>query len=180
MLKQYTRESKKNVWSVLKKLTFIIPAGIIIYMFYLDSREVKQQFGRLEQERQEFVKSFDVYVFQSGYLRKSVGFQEIYVPSVALRISNLTDTEYSNLRFSAYFQRDGKSFCRGTAALLRLRPLETKDVYLRCVDSAVFGSVVSGLSLMATTGNIEYVVSISHEGVHATAVQGIIEFNVLL
>jgi hypothetical protein len=179
MLHQYTEHKKKSVWPVLKKLVFLIPVGIILYMFHLDSREMRQYLDKVEKEKETLLQSFDVYVFQSGYQKKRAGFQEIYIPTLVVRVTNLTDREFNNLRFDAYFQRDGRTFCRGAASLFRLKPLETKDVYLRCMDSVVFGTVISGLRLMETTDDIRYKVSIYHEKKHVTAAEGSIEFNLL-
>jgi hypothetical protein len=177
MFKQYTEPPKKRDWKGAWKILFLIPVALVIYMFHLDSREVRQYIQKIETEKQEFLQSFDFSVFQSGYLKKGIGFQEIYVPSIAVRVTNLSEKEYRNIRFDVHFLKDTKIFCRGAASLHRLLPWETKEVYLRCIDSAVFGSVISGLSLMETTSEISYKVSIFHEKKHATALEGVIEFN---
>ncbi len=57
--------------------------------------------------------------------------------------------------------------------------METKDLYLRCVDSVVFGSVVSGLSLMDAFGEVQYEVTLSQKRQRLTVVEGILEFKVL-
>jgi hypothetical protein len=180
MYKQFTEGSRRSVWPILRKMVLLIPVAIIIYGIHLDSRQVKQQYTKIIEEKEAFLRCFDIYVQQSGYLKKRVGIQDIYVPSLRIQVSNLSDQEFSNLMFNAYFQRDGKSFCRATATVMRLRTLETKDIYLRCIDSAVFGSLVSGLSLMDTTDDIEYKVSISHRGKNVNAAEGQLEFSLFL
>jgi hypothetical protein len=148
-------------------------------MFHLDSKQMKNFLLEREEEKRIFLQNFDIFVSRSGYLKKKAGFQEIYVPSLTIRISNLSDIDYSDLVFRALFMRDGKICCRGAASLKRLSSLETKEVYLRCIDSAVFGSIVTGLSLMETTSEVKYTLSISHKETHVTAAQGKIQFNVL-
>jgi hypothetical protein len=179
MFKHFTEQKKCTFWSVLKKLFFLVPIGIVVYVIHLDSLQMKQRYAQILEEKKEFLGNFDIFVVQSGYLKKKAGFQEIYIPSLRIRVSNLSGREFINLVFNASFQRDGKSFCRGAAKLMRLRPLETKDIYLRCIDSAVFGSLVSGLSLMETTGEIRYKVSLNHRDISVTAAEGSLEFSLL-
>jgi hypothetical protein len=177
MLKQFTEERRRSVWPLLLKLIPLIPLGIAIYVIHLDSRHMKQQYAQMLEEKEELLKCFDVYVQQSGYHKKKAGVQDIYVPSLRIRISNLTDQEFNNLMFIASFHHEGKSLCRAATSIMRLRPLETKEIYLRCIESAVFGSLISGLSLMDTTGDIEYEVTISHRGITVTAAEGPMEFS---
>jgi len=179
MFKQYSERKKKSAWRPLKILLFLIPVGIIIYMYHLDSQKIKKAYQKIELEQQEFLENFDVYVIESGYLKKRSGVQEIYVPSLVVRVTNLSEKEYSNLVFYANFRREGQSLCRGSATLFRLRSMESKDVYLRCVDSAVFGSVVSGISLMDAFGKVQYHVTLSHDRKRLTVVEGKLDFNVL-
>lgn len=180
MYKQYSGYKKKSAWSYLKNLIFLIPVGFLIYMFHLDSQKIKHSYEKIELEQQEFLENFDVYVFEAGYLKKKSGVQEIYVPSLTVRVTNLSEKEYSNLVFYANFRREGQSLCRGSGTLFRLKSMETKDLYLRCVDSAVFGSVVSGLSLMDAFGKVQYLVTLSHERKRLTVLEGILDFKVLL
>ena len=176
---EYSKSKKKRVWFYLKILIFLIPAGLIFYMFHLDSLELKKTLAEIELEQQEFLNNFDVYVFESGYMKKQSGVQDIYVPSIALRVTNLSGEEFNKIVFYAYFRRDGRTFCRGSASLFRIKPLEMKDVYLKCVDSAVFGSVVSGLKLIEAFSTIDYTVTLNHQRRRLTVAEGIIEFNVL-
>ena len=177
MYKQFTEGRRRGVWPILRKMVLLIPVAIIIYGIHLDSRQVKQQYTKIIEEKEAFLRCFDIYVQQSGYLKKKAGVQDIYVPSLRIRVSNLTDQEFNNLMFNASFHHEGKSLCRAAASMMKLRPLETKEIYLRCIESAVFGSLVSGLSLMDTTGDIEYEVSISHRGITVNAAEGPLKFN---
>ena len=148
-------------------------------MFHLDSQKIKNSYKKIVLEQQEFFEKFDAYVFESGYLKKQSGVQEIYVPSLTVRVTNLSEKEFSNLVFYAHFKREGKSLCRGSASLSKLKPYDTKEIYLRCVDSAIFGSVVSGLSLMDAFGKVQYTVTLNHEKKRLTLIEGILDFNVL-
>jgi len=180
MFKSYSERKKKSVRPPLKILFFLIPVVIIIYMFHLDSQKFKKAYQKIELEQQEFLENFDVYVFESGYMKKRSGVQEIYVPSLAVRVTNLSEKEYSNLMFTANFSREGQSFCRGSATVSRLKSMESKDVYLRCVESAVFGSVVIGLSLMDVFGKVQYFVTLSHDKKRMIVVEAELDFNVLI
>jgi len=180
MFKQYSERNKKSAWRPLKILLFLIPVGIIFYIFHLDSQKIKNVYKKIELEQQEYLENFDIYVFEAGYLKKKSGLQEIYVPSLAVRVTNLSEKEYGSLVFTANFRREGQSLCRGSGTLFRLKSMETKDLYLRCVDSAVFGSVVSGLSLMDAFGKVQYLVTLSHDRKRLTVLEGILDFKVLL
>ncbi|MFC2160535.1 hypothetical protein ACFLRX_02655 [Acidobacteriota bacterium] len=179
MYKQYLERPKKSVWPFIKLLLFLIVAFIIFYMFHLDSLEIKKSLKKIELEQQAFLENFDVSIFESGYLKKKSGVQEIYIPSLAVRVTNLSEKEFSDLVFYANFQRESESLCMGSASLSLLKPYDTKDVYLRCVDSAIFGSVVSGISLMDAFGKVQYTVTLSHQGYRLTAIEGILDFKVL-
>ncbi|MCJ7579534.1 MAG: hypothetical protein MUP98_03255 [Candidatus Aminicenantes bacterium] len=178
MYEQYFEHKKKKASSYLKKLFFLIPIGLLIYMFHLDYLKIKNSYKKIELEQLEFLDNFDVVVFESGYLKKRSDVQEIYVPTLAVRVTNLSEKEHNNLVFYATFSRAGKSFCRGSATLSRLKPLETKDIYLRCVDSVIIGSVVSGLSLMDTFGEVQYIVALSHDRSQLTVAEGKLDFTV--
>jgi hypothetical protein len=180
MYELYTQKNRRSFWSIFRKMMWLIPVFLIFYLFHLDSLKFKQQAARIQDEREKLLESFDIAISQAGYLKKAAGPQEIYIPSLRIHVSNLTDSAFAHLQFQASFYREGKTFCRGAATLMGLESWETKVLYIRCIDSAVFGSVVSGLSLMETTGTIEYVVSIRHLDRRATAARGEIEFNLLL
>jgi len=158
----------------------LIPLGIAIYLIHFDSRQMRQELAKIQEEKEEFLSCFDIFVLQSGYLKKKIGVQDVYVPSLRIEVSNLTDREFGNLKFNANFKNEGKTLCRASASLMRLRPLETKEIYLRSIDSAVFGSLVRGLSLIETTGEIEYAVIISHQGKQATVAEGKLEFTLFI
>ena len=177
MLKQYTESRKTSAWKKVWVFIFLIPVALIVYMFHLESREMHRTIEKIEQERLEFLQRFDIVVSRSGYLKKKHGLQEIYVPSVVILVTNCSEQECYKIHFVASFLKDDKIFCRGAVSLKLLHPWETKEIFLRCIDSAVFGSVVSGLNLMETTSEISYTISVNQGNKHATALEGIIQFN---
>ena len=179
MYEAYSKRKKKSAWSYFKKLSLLIPIAFLIYMFHLDSQKIKNSYKKLALEQQSFLENFEVYVFESGYMKKPSGVQEIYVPSLSIRVTNLSEKEFHDLVFYGNFSREGQSFCRGSATLFQIKSLETKDIYIRCVDSAIFGSVVTGLSLMDAFGKVQYQITLSFDRRRLTVVEGSLDFNVL-
>jgi len=179
MYEQYSQRKKRSVWTSLNKLLLLIPIGFLICMFHLDSQKIKNTYKKIELEQQKFLENFDVYVYESGYMKKQSGVQEIYIPSLIVRVTNLSEEVFNNLVFYANFNREEQIFCRGSATLRQLKSMETKDVYLRCVNSAIFGSIVTGLSLMDTFSKVQYFVSLFHDNQRVTVAEGILDFNVL-
>jgi hypothetical protein len=71
-----------------------------------------------------------------------------------------------------FMKKEGRTFCASANGLPSLRPGETYEIWLKCVESFGFGSVAWGLSLAETTEGMDFEVTLISGSASVAAAKG--------
>jgi hypothetical protein len=133
-----------------------------------------------EQAREEaFLRSLDYYVVDSGYVTKSSGLNEIYVPTVQVYVANASDRIIKDLWLTANFEREGKFLCRANRLIVDLNPGENREVGLSCSEAMFVGTVFTGLSLAQTTEDLTYFIWARSNKATVTLLKDVLKFKII-
>ena len=121
----------------------------------------KRALEKLRQEETKLSQGFDVVVVQSGYRIGANGERDIYIPSLLVRATNISDLTSNVAYLTVEFLKKQTTFCMARAAVPSLKPGGYSELWLKCIDLVGFGSVAWGLSLAETTEGLDYVMSLS-------------------
>jgi hypothetical protein len=186
MFKEFT-ERKTSLGEKIKKIPlFIFAVGIffliIAFLFILAnmlSIEDRREYRKTQEEEATLRRSLDVTVREAGYLRRSTGAREVFIPALILRVTNIAADPVKDLTLSAYFEREERFFCRGVAPVGHLEPGESRDVAIKCLELTGFGTIGTGLNLMQTTEPLSYEILAQAGKVTISPVKGQIRFKIL-
>ena len=186
MYTEYT-ERKTSFWERIKKLflvllsisIFTVGIIIIVHMMHILPGKQKKAYEELAKKEEEFLKRIDLSIIEAGYLKRSAGIQDVYVPALVVQIANTSEEESEQFMLTAYLKRERKTICKGSIAMNNLGAGETREVILKCLELLVFGTVFKGLSLIQTSKELQYDIWIDSEGVSIKIVEGRIKFNIL-
>jgi hypothetical protein len=150
---------------------FVLGLGILAFLFNTHTGREKNALARIEQEEKRLAATFDVVVLQSGYRKKESGRRDIYVPSLLVRVTNISEGRAGAASVRVDFVRRGRTFCRAYGLVPELKAGENSELWLKCIDFVGFGSVAWGLSLAETTETMEYRISLECQQVGVTVLQ---------
>jgi hypothetical protein len=152
---------KRGLIFIAAALLFVL--GISIYGMLssmLTSKEKKAS-EKIRLDEKRLSQSFDIVVVQSGYRKIFTGERDVYVPSLLIRATNISDLTSKDADLTAEFLKDHRTFCRAGGPVQALKPGEYCEIWLKCIDFVGLGSVAWGLSLAETTVGLDYVVILS-------------------
>jgi hypothetical protein len=186
MLKEYGEPQRARLSWPGKLLAFVLACLIFASAIFLIARLlslVSPRHGRAlkeEQAREEaFLRSLDFYVVDSGYVKKSSGLNEIYVPTVQVYIANSSDRIISDFWLMANFEREGKFLCRAVRRVVDLKPGENREVGLSCSEAMFMGTVFTGLSLAQTTEDLTYFIWARSNRASVTLLRDVLKFKIV-
>jgi hypothetical protein len=142
-------------------IVFALGIGVIFFLLNLPSRKEKTAWDRIRQQETALARSFDIVVIQSGFLRRSTGQRDIYIPALLVQAVNVSDSPSKEAALRAWFGRKGSSLCGARGFIPALRPGERQEIWMKCVELTGFGSVARGLTLAETTDPVEYEISLA-------------------
>ena len=152
---------KRGLIFVASALLFVLAIGILVILFNIPSTKEKRALEKLRLEELRLSQSFDIVVVQSGYREKFTGERDIYVPSLLIRATNISDLTSNAANVTVEFLKNHRTFCMARAAVSTLKPGGYSELWLKCIDLVGFGSIAWGLSLAETTEGLDYVISLS-------------------
>jgi hypothetical protein len=178
---------KPGFWERIKKLALIIPAVLIFllglwvlaYLTGQYSSKQKKEVQKMSLREVALRASIEFSVLDAGYIVKTAGREEIYVPELRCLISNVTNAMIENLLLYAYFTRKGEDVCGASFPVMRLKPGEERELTLKCLDSIGFGTVIKGVTLAQTTTEIHYELAAQGKGVYIDLGRGDFGFKLL-
>lgn len=130
-------------------------------------------------KRQALLNSVRVGILDSGFLKRNVGANDYYVPMLTVLISNVSASTIENLEVIASFASEGVFSCQSNARIYRLRPGETTEASLKCIEPTGFGAVITGVSLSETMQPVRFSVRVHYGDAYATVEQGNSTFKLM-
>jgi hypothetical protein len=137
---------------------FVLGLGLLAILFNTPSGREKEGLERMRREEAALARAFDVVVMREGFAQRRSGRREIYIPSLLVRASNMSEATSEPVTLRAEFLRKGSIFCGASGGVPVLKAGENTEIWLKCIEATGFGSVARGLSLAETTEPVEYVI----------------------
>ncbi len=185
MFEEFSRNSRlsRKATRYLLIIPAVVGLGLILalvagIMNLRSGTEIRKS-RQWEAKRQALLDSIRVGVLESGFLKRSVGGDDLYVPMLTVVVTNASTSMIENLALSAYFASEGIFSCRSSARIFRLGPGETTDASLKCIEPTGFGSVITGITLSQTMQPVSYSLYFHHRDVYAMVEQGRGTFRIL-
>ena len=129
----------------------------------------------IRSEEKELSRIFNVVVARAGFQRRSMETRDIYVPSLLVWATNISDRLSRPVTLRAEFTGNDRPFCTASNRIPALEPGETYEIWLKCIDFVGFGSVVQGLTLAETVNGLEYQIVLALDRASITAAHGRLE-----
>lgn len=150
---------------------FALGIGILILLFNTPNGRQKSALEKMRREEIQLAGAFDVVVMQSGYRVRNSDGRDIYIPSLLVRATNISEGTSKPAGLRVEFLRNGQIFCGAFGQLQELKAGESSEIWLKCIDFVGFGSVAWGLSLAETTETMEYRISLEAGNVSVTVLE---------
>jgi hypothetical protein len=144
---------------------FILGIGILGVLNNIPNAKEKSALAKIRLKEKTLSQSFDVLVVRSGFQKKSTGTRDIYVPCLLVQATNSSAMTSKPANLRAGFLRNGRAFCMAQGMVPALKPGETWEIWLKCIDFVGFGSVAWGLTLAETTEGMDFEVYLESSGV---------------
>lgn len=152
---------------------FVSGIGVLALLLNVPSGKEKKALAAIRAEETALARDFDVVVIRSGFQRKAGDSRDIYVPALLVRTANCGERATPRVTLRAKFmKKEGRTFCASANGLPSLRPGETYEIWLKCVESFGFGSVAWGLSLAETTEGMDFEVTLISGSASVAAAKG--------
>lgn len=172
-----------------KKIRFllVIPAALVFCLAFaffgfltgLRSGKQEREIRRLEEETRALLDSIQIGIIGSGFSRRNVGANDIYVPMLTVLVSNVSASTIENLELMADFFSEGSLSCQDYVRIRRLAPGEITQASLKCIAPTGFGALMTGVPLSKTMEPVRFTVRVRHGDVYATVEQGSATFKLL-
>jgi hypothetical protein len=185
MFEEYSRKARLS--DRVKRWLLIFPSvvafgvilGAVAGLYSLRSQRQAKQIRRMEDQTRALLNSIRVGIAESGFVKRSVGGSDLYVPMLTVVISNVSASTIEDLVVAAYFVSEGIFSCQSSARIFRLGPGETTEAGLKCIEPTGFGSVITGISLSQTMQPVSFSVLVHCGAAYATVEQGKSTFKLL-
>ena len=185
MFEEYSRKARLS--DRVKRLLLIFPSvvafgailGAVAGLFSLRSQRQERQVRRMGEQTSALLNSIRVGIAESGFLKRSAGENDLYVPMLTVVVSNVSASTMEDLVVTAYFVSEGIFSCQSNVRIFRLSPGETTEAALKCIEPTGFGSVITGVTLSQTMQPIRFSVHLHHRQVYAVVEQGKSTFRIL-
>jgi hypothetical protein len=157
-------KEKPGFLEILNKAILIIPVvlffvvGVSLFVFFsgqLSTRD-KQALQKRKEMSGALLSSISVLVRDAGYVIRSTGSGEMYIPALLAQVTNNVSESRGRLRLLAYFRKGHLHFCSGSVSIFQISSGESRDVEIKCLEATGFGAVIQGLSLAETTEPLIY------------------------
>jgi hypothetical protein len=150
---------------LLAVFLFALGIALIVILFSIPNARQKRAMEKMQRDESQLAGTFDVVVMQSGYrMRKSDG-RDIYIPALLVQVTNISAGPSKATVIRTEFLRNGKVFCAASGQIPELAAGGSSEIWLKCIDFVVFGSIARGLSLPETTETMEYRISLESQNV---------------
>jgi hypothetical protein len=136
-------------------LLFVLGIGLIVFLLNMPSGKEKKAWERIRQQETALSRTFDVVIVQSGFLKRSTGKRDIYIPALLVRTTNMSDAPSKETTLNAWFGRKGNPLCAARSFIPALKPGGSQEVWMKCVELTGFGSIARGLTLAETTETVD-------------------------
>jgi len=146
--------------------------AVILILVNTPTGKEKAALAKIRAEENELARDFDVVVLRSGFQKRKSGERDIYVPALLVRVANFSGTASKAVSLSAEFLRQGRIFCGAWGAVPELKPEESSEIWLKCIELTGFGSVAWGLTLAETTEAMDYQVHLESKRASLLVIKG--------
>jgi len=150
--------AKRLLLFVLAAAIFLAGAAVFSLLSNIPTSREKKAQAEIRDAENRLRREYGVLAVLSGFQRRTGGNGDVYVPSVLVRVANLTDAPSSEIAIRAEFSRAGRGFCRDRNSVPELKPGESWDLWLTCIEPTGFGSVAWGLPLAETAEPMTFAV----------------------
>ena len=107
----FKERGRKILLFLVAILAFLSGLYVIIFFGQLPTSRQKQVLQERERKEKMLLESLEMDVLDAGFLVRNTGDRQIYVPAVAIRVSNISDVAFSQLTFKIRFRRGRQSIC---------------------------------------------------------------------
>ena len=160
----------------------LIMGLIILMLAYLVTKPTPQQEKEYQKiaAQEDFLKeNIQFSLIDAGYVRRQGGAQALYVPALFVRVDNFSDRSVERLLLRVIFRREDDEICWGSIYVTQLKPGESCEVSLKCLESVGFGTIFQGLSLIQTIQELEYQVWVTYKDVVISPFEGRFKFKLI-
>lgn len=166
---------------ILTLSAFLVGVGIYGVTYFWNQLSTKQKKEQVElQRRQQLLREMvDLKITRAGYRARQNGRQTVYVPTLYLDITNLSNTPLTDFLVSVYFKLNQRIFCHSQIPILSLQPHRTVSVVAGCVEWVGFGSVYKGLPLIQTSQQVSYGIWCTYQEIQVKYLEAPLAFQVL-
>jgi|Deesub1362B_J571_1020462.scaffolds.fasta_scaffold00001_97 hypothetical protein len=143
---------------ILALATFLVGFGIygVTYCWNQLSTKQKKEQAEILRRQQILRDNIDIIIRREGYLVKESGRETIYVPTIYLEVTNLSNQPVEDFLVSVYFKFNRKIFCHSQIPIAMLMPGQIISLVANCIEWVGFGSVYKGLPLIQTSHQVSY------------------------
>jgi hypothetical protein len=185
MFEEFDRR-KLQFGAIAKKLFYIFSAALLLFLgiailfllSWIPSHREKEARREIAEKERSVLDSVDFAAKEMGFVRRSVGNYDVYVPSLTIFVGNRSPKTIEDISLRAYFRSGDSFFCQGYARIFYIQAGEITEASLRCTEPTVFGTVVNGIRLWQTTNPVEYEVHAYLAGVQVVPIKGKTIFKV--
>ncbi len=160
---------------------FVFALGIAVLVILLNapSGNDKKDWERIRQQETALSRGFDVVVIRSGFLKRSTGQRDIYIPALLVGATNMSEAASQETGLWAWFGRKGGALCAARGFIPVLKPGERLEIWMKCVELTGFGSVAWGLTLAETTDPVDYELRLESRRVSVVVAKAILGSRIL-
>jgi hypothetical protein len=170
---------KKTVLFAAVVAAFGATVALLAFLSGIPSSRDKQKYKEWKEKAGALVRDVPVVVTAAGFVRRQVGGQELYVPALSVLVSNASSRTIEDVELRAWFEGERPFYCRGYARFFRLRPGETSEATLSCIEPTAFGTVVQGVPLWQMSRPMRYGVTVIQNRVSAEVANGLLSPKIL-
>ena len=170
---------KRVLLFVLAILVFALGIGAVVLLLNMPSGKERKAWDVVRRQETALSRGFDVVVIQSGFLKRSTGQRDIYIPALLVRTANLSDTASPETTLWASFHRKGNLLCVARSFVPVLKPGESQEIWMKCVELTGFGSIAWGLTLAETTEPVDFELSLESHRVSVVVAKAILGSRIL-
>lgn len=137
-------------------VVLLMGLGVLAVLFNTPSGKEIAALAAIKAEENALSRDFDIVVVRAGFQKRTSGRRDLYVPCLLVRTANLTEQTSRSVTLGAEFLKKDRIFCAARNRVPPLKPGETWEIWLKCIDFVGFGSVAWGLSLAETTEGMTF------------------------
>ena len=165
---------------VTSSIVFALIIYVVLLLANIIPTKEKHEYERRLQRSQELLEILDISVTQAGFIKKATSAgRDIYMPQMVIQITNTSEDTFEQIVLESYFTRAKQRICGGRSYANQLRPQESRQVILKCVESSLTGAIIFGIGLEDAKNGLDYDLTLAAEQIRVTALTGSLEFDIL-